>query len=125
MIEVTKAEDDDGDIAEEYNYDQEEFDDYEDEDFDSVSSSSSSHSFKSPPAPSETDRLDLMQVMSTEIASQTLYIVYKAFCKAGSKCACIFAGGLGAVWDNMYCLIQLYCLGWEIILIKRLSRYLL
>ena len=61
MIEVTKA-DNDGDITEEYNYDQEEFDDYEDEDFDSVSSSSSSHSFKSPPAPSESDRLDLMQV---------------------------------------------------------------
>jgi len=61
MIEVIKA-DDDGDIAEEYNYDQEEFDDYEDEDFDSVSSSSSSHSFKSPPAPNESDRLDLMQV---------------------------------------------------------------
>ncbi|XP_065920672.1 cytoplasmic dynein 2 intermediate chain 1-like isoform X2 [Dysidea avara] len=75
MIEVTKAEDDDGDIAEEYNYDQEEFDDYEDEDFDSVSSSSSSHSFKSPPAPSETDRLDLMQVLQAiEAENQQLVV---------------------------------------------------
>jgi len=64
MIEVTKA-DDDGEITEEYNYDQEEFDDYDDEEFDSASSSSShSLDLKSPPAPSESDRLDLMQVMS-------------------------------------------------------------
>lgn len=62
MIEVTK---DDGEIAEEYNYDQEEFDEYEDEDFDSSSSSGSSDDVKHvkpPSVPTESDRLDLMQV---------------------------------------------------------------
>ena len=63
MIEVTK---DDSEIAEEYNYDQEEFDDYEDEDFDSSSGSNSGSSddvkHVKPPVPTESDRLDLMQV---------------------------------------------------------------
>ena len=63
MIEVTK---DDGEVAEEYNYDQEEFDEYEDENFDSSSGSSSgspSDDGKPPPSvPTESDRLDLMQV---------------------------------------------------------------
>ena len=62
MIEVTK---DDSEVAEEFNYDQEEFDEYEDEDFDSSSGSSSgsSHDVKPPSfVPIESDRLDLMQV---------------------------------------------------------------
>ena len=66
MIEVTK---DDNEVAEEYNYDQEEFDEYEDEDFDSSSDSNPESSdddirhVKPPPSlPTESDRLDLMQV---------------------------------------------------------------
>jgi len=65
MIEVTK---DDNEVAEEYNYDQEEFDEYEDEDFDSSSGSNPESSddvrhVKPPPSlPTESDRLDLMQV---------------------------------------------------------------
>ena len=65
MVEVTK---DDGEVAEEYNYDQEEFDEYEDEDFDSSSGSSSESpddvKHVKPPLslPTESDRLDLMQV---------------------------------------------------------------
>ena len=63
MVEVTK--DDDGEVAEEFNYDQEEFDEYDDEDFDSSSGSDSSTHVKPPPSstgPTESDRLDLLQV---------------------------------------------------------------
>lgn len=61
MIEVTR---DDHEIAEEFNYDQEEFDEYEDEEFDSSSSSSddTEHTKPLPSVPTESDRLDLMQV---------------------------------------------------------------
>ena len=62
MIEVTK---DDGEVAEEFNYDQEEFNEHEDEDFDSSSSSGPSDDtehVKPPSVPTESDRLDLMQV---------------------------------------------------------------
>jgi len=62
MIEVTKG---DGEVAEEFNYDQEEFDEYEDEDFESSSSSGSldnTKHVKAPSVPMESDRLDLMQV---------------------------------------------------------------
>ena len=70
MIEVTK---DDGEVAEEFNYDQEEFDGYEDEDFDSSSGSDTGSSdgierVKPPPSvPTEPDRLDLMQVSSINL----------------------------------------------------------
>ena len=65
MVEVTM---DDNELAEEFNYDQEEFDEYEDEDLDSSSgsgteSSNDTQDVKPPPSvPTENDRLDLMQV---------------------------------------------------------------
>ena len=65
MVEVTK---DDNEVAEEFNYDQEEFDEYEDEEFESSSGSgtessdSTQHIKSQPSVATETDRLDLMQV---------------------------------------------------------------
>ena len=65
MVEVTK---DDNEVAEEFNYDQEEFDEYEDEEFESSSGSgtessdSTQHIKSHPSVATETDRLDLMQV---------------------------------------------------------------
>lgn len=64
MVEVTK---DDDEVVEEFNYDQEEFDEYEDEDFDSSSGSLDGVEHVEPPPsiPTESDRLDLMQVINS------------------------------------------------------------
>ena len=76
MIEVTK---DDSEVAEEYNYDQEEFDEYEDEDFDSSSGSSDDVKHIKPPSvPTESDRLDLMQVSCVSgIQDISVYYILK------------------------------------------------
>lgn len=74
MIEVTR---DDHEIAEEFNYDQEEFDEYEDEEFDSSSSSSddTEHTKPLPSVPTESDWLDLMQVLQAiEAENQQLVV---------------------------------------------------
>ena len=97
MVEVTK---DDGEIAEEFNYDQEEFDEYEDEDFDSSSNSGSSddreHVKPPPSVPTESDRLDLMQVSSIKF----IFIEYIIDSEGVSVCYYVVLHGLVAKFSD-------------------------